>query len=170
MRAFVELPPGVAWDLAPRLSALPIAALALLLIPLQSTSEELLFRGYLTQALGRMMRSRLLIAVIVALVFGALHLNTHGSLTIPYYAVFSLILSAVSLRDERLELAIGGHTGVNLFGFAVGNLFGPAAILGEVGTVPFNWASIAAAAVNGALFYGLTRLLVRLCCRPRAAP
>ena len=149
-------------------AAPPAALLALILIPLQSASEEVLFRGYLTQAVGRLVRSRVLIALVVALVFGGLHLTSHGPLTIPYFAVFSLVLSAVSLRDDRLELAIGGHTGVNLFGFGAGGLLsvGPAAIgLGsDAGT--FNWVSIVALTANGALFYGLTRLLVRVLCRP----
>jgi membrane protease YdiL (CAAX protease family) len=151
-------------------AALPAALLALVLIPLQSASEEVLFRGYLTQALGRLVRSRVLIALIVALLFGGLHLNSHGPLTIPYFAVFSLILSVVSLRDDRLELAIGCHTGVNLFGFAVGGLLeiGPAAIGLDSQAAAFNVASIALLAVNGALFYGLTRLLIRVFCKPRS--
>lgn len=149
-------------------AVLPGTLLALILIPLQSASEEVLFRGYLTQAIGRLVGGRTLIALIVALLFGGLHLNSHGPLTIPYFAVFSLILSVVSLRDDRLELAIGGHTGVNLFGFAAGGLLqvGPAAIGLDSDAVAFNWASIAALVVNGAMFYGLTRLLVRVFCKP----
>jgi membrane protease YdiL (CAAX protease family) len=151
-------------------AVLPVVLLALFLIPLQSASEEVLFRGYLTQAAGRLVRSRALIALIVALLFGVLHLNIHGSLTMLYFAVFSLILSAVSLRDDRLELAIGGHTGVNLFGFAAGGLLqvAPAAIGLDSGAMAFNWVSIAVLVVNGGLFYGLTRLLVRVFCKPRS--
>jgi uncharacterized protein len=147
----------------------PLSAtlLALIVIPLQSASEEVLFRGYLTQAIGRLVHGRGVVALIVALIFGGLHLNSHGLLTIPYFAVFSLILSVVSLRDDRLELAIGCHTGVNLFGFAAGGLLGigPAAIGLNSQAAAFNVASIALLAVNGALFYGLTRLLVRVFCK-----
>lgn len=148
---------------------LPAALLALILIPLQTASEEVLFRGYLTQAIGRRVHGRAVIALIIALLFGGLHLNSHGLLTIPYFAVFSLILSVVSLRDDRLELAIGCHTGVNLFGFAAGGLLGigPAAIGLDSQAAAFNVASIALLAVNGALFYGITRLLVRVFCKPR---
>ena len=150
---------------------LGVFVLALLLIPLQAASEELLFRGYLTQTLGRIVRSRLAIALSVALVFGGLHLNTYGPLTVPYFFVLSLIFSLVSLCDERLELAIGGHAAMNLFAFLVASaMLGPE-ILGQ-GTIgasqaamPFNAAAIAVLIVNGALFYGLTRLLVRLVAR-----
>src|SRR2546430_2171509 len=69
---------------------LPVFVLGVLLIPLQSASEEILFRGYLTQALGRISRSRLLIAATVGLVFGTLHLNVHGPLTMLYYLVLSV--------------------------------------------------------------------------------
>src|SRR5712691_12046176 len=96
---------------------LPLIVLAVLLIPMQAASEEILFRGYLTQALGRIVRSRVLIAVTVALVFGLAHLSAYGPLTVPYFFVVSLIFSLVSLRDERLELAIGGHWAMNSFAF-----------------------------------------------------
>lgn len=153
-------------------AALPLFALAVLLIPLQAASEEMLFRGYLTQALGRVVRSRVLIAVAVGVVFGLLHFNTHGPLTMPYFLVLSLIFSLVSLRDERLELAIGGHAAMNLFGFAAANstLVGPGSVGLDTAAMPFNGAAIAVVIVNGAIFYGATRLLVRLFCDRRASP
>src|SRR6266446_5060675 len=152
-------------------AGLPFFLLAVLLIPLQSASEELLFRGYLTQALGRIVRSRILIAATVGALFGVLHLNTHGPLTMPSFFVLSLIFSLVSLRDDRLELAIGGHAATNLFAFGVANasLIGPGAVGGGGASMAFNWAAIVALMLNGALFYGITRLLVRLCAR-RSAP
>jgi membrane protease YdiL (CAAX protease family) len=149
---------------------LPLFVFALCLIPLQAASEELIFRGYLTQALGRIARSRILIAAIVGLVFGALHLSAHGPLTVPYFFVLSLVFSAVTLRDERLELAIGGHAAMNVFAYAAANSGLIGAAIGGVGegAALFTWASIAAMMVNGALFYGITRLLVRVFCKPRS--
>ncbi len=153
-------------------AGLPLFILAVLLIPLQSASEELLFRGYLTQALGRIARSRVLIAATVGVVFGVLHLNVHGPLTMPYFFVLSLIFSLVSLRDDRLELTIGCHAAMNLFAFgaATGGLVGPAVVGTGDAAMSFNWAAIAALMVNGAVFYGGTRLLVRLFCEGRSAP
>jgi membrane protease YdiL (CAAX protease family) len=148
---------------------------ALCLIPLQATSEQILCRGYLTQALGRIIRSRVGIAALVGLIFGVLHLNTHGWLTVPYFFLLSLLFSLVSLRDEGLELAIGGHAAMNLaaFGAANSSLVAPAAIGGAgAAAMPFNTAAIVVLLVDGALFYGLTRLLVRLVCgsAPRMRP
>ena len=147
-------------------AGLPLFALAVLLIPLQSASEEILCRGYLTQALGRIVRSRVLIAATVGLVFGLLHLHAYGPLTVPYFFVLSLIFSLVSLRDDRLELVIGGHWAMNSFAFVAANsgLVGAAVGGSGDGATPFNWAAIVVLMVNGALFYGITRLLVRLFC------
>jgi membrane protease YdiL (CAAX protease family) len=147
-----------------------VAILAVCLIPLQAASEELLFRGYLTQALGRMIRSRIAIAGLVALVFGILHFNTHGGLTLPYFFVLSLVFSLVSLRDEGIELAIGGHAAMNLFAFGAAN--SSIVAMGAIGAPPasmirFNATAILILLIDGLLFYGLTRLGVRLLCVPR---
>ncbi len=180
--AIVQALTGWSWRLVmPGAAAAAAFALGLVLIPLQAASEEILFRGYLTQALGRAVRSRILIAGIVGLLFGLLHLHAHGPLTVPYFLIVALIFSLVSLRDDRLELAIGGHAAMNLFAFAVANiiLIGPGPVdpgvgdpgLSEPGVIgagqsamPFNWAAILVLIVNGALFYGVTRLLVRVIC------
>jgi membrane protease YdiL (CAAX protease family) len=153
-------------------AGLPLFVLAVLLIPLQAASEEVLFRGYLTQALGRIVRSRILIAATVGMVFGVLHLNVHGPLTMPYFFLLSLIFSLVSLRDDRLELTIGGHAAMNLFAFgaATAGLVEPAVAGTGDTAMSFNWAAIGALMLNGAVFYGLTRLLVRLFCEGRSAP
>jgi membrane protease YdiL (CAAX protease family) len=147
---------------------LGVFILALVLIPLQAASEELLFRGYLTQTLGRILRSRLAIVLTVGAAFGLLHLNAYGPLTVPYFLVLSLIFSLVSLRDDRLELVIGGHAAMNLFAFVVASaMLGPE-ILGQgmIGSnqaaMPFNAAAVAVLILNGGLFYGVTRVLVRL--------
>jgi membrane protease YdiL (CAAX protease family) len=119
-------------------------------------------------------RSRIVIAIAVGAIFGALHLNARGWLTLPYFMLLSLFYSLVSLRDEGLEIAIGGHAGLNLFAYAAANsgVMAPAAIGaatgdGASGAMPLNAAAILVLSVDGALFYGLTRLSVRLFCRPR---
>ena len=138
----------------------PVLLLMLLLIPLQAAGEEILFRGYLTQALGRVLRSRATIVMAVALIFGALHFNAYGVLTLPYIFLLSLTYSLVSLRDERLELVIGAHAANNLFVFSA---------LGFA-VVKLTWPAVALVALHGIVFYGVTRILVRLLCEHRAAP
>lgn len=136
-------------------ASVPLLALALMLIPLQAASEEILFRGYLTQALGRLVRYRGVIAIIVGLVFALLHGNQSGPWTIPYMFLVSLVYSLVSLRDGRIELVIGSHVACNLL-----DLGGIRLVNSEL-----TWTEVALVPVYGAAFYGLTRLLVPLCRR-----
>ncbi|HYM01577.1 MAG TPA: type II CAAX endopeptidase family protein [Stellaceae bacterium] len=89
---------------------------AIVMVPIQAAGEELVFRGYLTQALGQVIRNRGLVALIVAIPFAALHGTYHGSLSLPFYVLTSLFLSVVTLRDQRLELAIGIHAAQNIAG------------------------------------------------------
>jgi membrane protease YdiL (CAAX protease family) len=138
---------------------LPALALIILLVPFQAASEEMIFRGYLTQALGRIVRSRVLIAAVVGVIFAALHFDAYGALTIPYLCGLSLIYSVVSLRDERLELTIGAHAATNWFGVSAAD----ALDIGK-GSAQLSLAAVAVLLVNGALFYGLTRLLVHRFC------
>lgn len=173
--AVLHLATGWPWHFSPS-AGLPLLLLGVLLIPLQAASEEILFRGYLSQALARLVRSRVAVAVAVATLFGLAHLNTRGGLTLPYFALLSLVFSLVSLRDEGLELAIGGHAAINLFGFVAANtaLVAPAAAIptaipaaSPAGAASLTAGSLLVLLVNGALFYGGTRLLVRVFCRPR---
>jgi hypothetical protein len=142
-------------------SSVPLPALAaiLLLIPFQAASEEMLFRGYLTQALGRLSRHRIVIVLVVGVVFGALHLDAYGALTLPYLLSLSLIFSLVSLRDERLELVIGAHTANNWIAFSAFDMFDKADQAARLA-----WPALAVLIVNGALFYVGTRLLVERFC------
>ncbi len=147
-------------------SSVPLPALAaiMLLIPLQAASEEMLFRGYLTQALGRLSRHRSVIVLIVGVVFGALHLNAYGALTLPYLAFLSVFFSLVSLRDERLELVIGAHAANNWVALSAFDLFDK----GDHAT-RLSWPALAVLVVNGVLFYAATRILVERFCEVRPA-
>jgi uncharacterized protein len=138
---------------------LPALLFIMLLVPFQSASEEMLFRGYLTQALGRVLRSRVIIATVVGVVFAALHADAYGVLTMPYLFGLSALFSIVSLRDERLELTIGAHAATNWFGISAVN----ALAVGR-GAAQLGWAALAALVVNGILFYAVTRLLVNAFC------
>ena len=144
--------------------SLPLLVPLLLLIPLQAASEEMLFRGYLTQGLGRLIRSRLAIALIVGVLFGALHFNAYGALTIPYLLMISLVFSLVSLRDERLELTIGAHTAMNWVAIGAAG-----ALDASKAEMQIPLVAMAVLLVRGGVFYALTRILVRRFCEPASA-
>ncbi len=93
---------------------MPVALVALLVIPIQAGTEELLCRGWLTQLLGQAVRNRIVLVLLVAAVFSLLH-GLNSAISFAYFMIASLAFSALSLRDGRLELAIGAHAMQNLF-------------------------------------------------------
>ena len=103
---------------------LPLVAIALLIMPMQTSFEELLFRGYLLQGLGLGTNSRLVALVITSLLFGGMHyfnpeIQEFGLLLMmPYYIGMGLFLGILTLMDESLELALGIHAANNIFGAA----------------------------------------------------
>ena len=102
------------------------AAVALALTPLQTVTEELLFRGYVMQGLGLLVKRPAVIAIASGVIFMLPHLANpevayDPLLVPPQYLVIGLLLSAVTLRDGRLELAIGIHTANNIFSGLVAN-------------------------------------------------
>lgn len=98
----------------------PFFILGVTLIPMQTTAEELLFRGYLTQGLGLFMKRPLLLATVSGLLFTLPHLtNPELSagfwLVAPQYFIVGFGLVMVTLADDSLELALGVHAANNLF-------------------------------------------------------
>jgi pimeloyl-ACP methyl ester carboxylesterase/membrane protease YdiL (CAAX protease family) len=99
------------------------ALLALVLVPIQTSTEELLFRGYLTQGTGLLSRGILLIPLVIpSLIFGLLHSwNPEvaayglGWMLLNYVGV-GLLLGYVTLKSQGLELALGLHAANNLYG------------------------------------------------------
>jgi uncharacterized protein len=142
---------------------LPALVTAMLLVPFQAASEEIVFRGYLTQAFGRIFSSRLVIISAVGILFAAIHWNAYGPLTMPYMFTMSLIWSLVTLRDGRLELTIGAHAAMNWLAFeTIGSL------ISRQPRAHITWPYLVGLVVYGLVFYALTRLAVRLLCdRPR---
>lgn len=106
------------------------AALVLVLTPIQTTAEELVFRGYVLQGLGLLVRRPVVLAVASAALFALPHLmnpevRQYGAaLLVASYLTIGLLLAAVTLRDGRLELAIGVHGANNLLLALIANYEG----------------------------------------------
>ncbi len=97
----------------------PWLAPALLLIFLQTATEELVFRGYLMQQLAARFHSRWVWWLLPALLFGALHYNPliYGANTwlVMASAAFSgLIFGDITARSGDLSIALGLHFANNL--------------------------------------------------------
>lgn len=94
--------------------------LALLLIPLQTSAEEFLFRGYLLQWMGLRLKNWWLLSFLNGLLFFLPHaanpeMATHSILIGLGYFVMGFFLTLITLRDNGMELALGMHAGNNLF-------------------------------------------------------
>lgn len=110
------------FSFGPSLAALaPFALLALVLTPIQTTAEELFFRGYLAQGASLISRNFLFLVVASGVLFVLPHLANPGLVlsVALYHFGFGAFFAWVSLRDGTLELAIGAHAANNLFGAVV---------------------------------------------------
>lgn len=106
----------VQFDLYPFLI---LSIIAMLFIPIQTSFEEYLFRGYLIQGIGVHTKSRLAALLVTSVIFGLLHLANPevgklGNFIMIYYIGTGLFLGLITLMDEGLELALGYHAGNNL--------------------------------------------------------
>lgn len=104
------------FKLEPFLYLLVIGAI---LIPVQTSCEEYLMRGYLMQGIGVMVKNRWLPLVVTSLIFGLLHLGNPeveklGYGIMVYYIGTGFFLGILTLMDEGLELALGFHAANNL--------------------------------------------------------
>ena len=96
------------------------ALAVLLLTPMQTTAEELLFRGYLLQASGHLGRNFLVLALVNGVLFMIPHLGNPelaaSAILLPlFYLSIGAFFAFVTLRDNSAELAIGAHAANNLY-------------------------------------------------------
>lgn len=109
---------GKMWAAArwhPDTTALVTAFIGLAVIPIQAASEELAFRGWLTQTLGQAIRRTWLLVLVVAALFALAHGLQRGVWGIPVFMLMSIALSGLTFYDRTLDLAIGAHTANNIF-------------------------------------------------------
>jgi len=87
---------------------------------LQASTEELFFRGYLLQAMGMLTRRGWLLVTLNTVVFAVPHMmnpemSTGSALLAAVYVCLGAFFTILTLRDNRLELALGAHAANNLF-------------------------------------------------------
>lgn len=94
-------------------------AIAVVMVPLQTSFEEYFFRGYLMQGLGTLVRNRWVPLIVTSIIFGGLHffnpeVTKLGNIIMIYYIGTGFLLGIMTLMDDGLELALGFHAGNNL--------------------------------------------------------
>jgi len=101
---------------------LPFAILVLIslvFIPLQTSFEELLFRGYFMQGLGTWFKNAAVPLIVTSVVFGLMHgfnpeIDKFGPLILIYYIGTGFLFAIITLMDEGTELALGMHAANNV--------------------------------------------------------
>ncbi len=111
-------PEDFIWNFKP-LTFLILFLISIVMIPLQTTLEEIIFRGYLLQGFGLLFKNRWMPLLTTSILFGLLHLwnpeiDKLGIHLIWYYIGTGLFLGLITLMDEGLELALGFHAANNL--------------------------------------------------------
>ncbi|MDB4108579.1 CPBP family intramembrane metalloprotease [Flavobacteriaceae bacterium] len=99
---------------------LTLAVIAIVLVPLQTSFEEYLFRGYLMQGLGVLCKNKWVPLVVTSVSFGLLHIANPeieklGYILLVHYIGTGFFLGIITLMDEGMELALGFHAANNLF-------------------------------------------------------
>ena len=97
-----------------------LTCIAIILIPIQTSFEEYLFRGYLMQGFAGLFRNRWAPLLMTSIIFGCLHLanpevDKLGYNLVWWYMGTGLVLGIMTLMDEGIELALGVHASNNLF-------------------------------------------------------
>ena len=94
--------------------------ISILLFPFQIALEEYLFRGYLMQQVGILVKNKWFPLILTSVLFGIAHSANPEVAAIGFWQMMifyigtGLLLGIMTLMDEGLELALGFHLGNNL--------------------------------------------------------
>jgi len=101
------------------------ALVSIIFLPMQSGTEEIVFRGYLNQGFAHVLNNKWIAFVITSVLFAAMHLSNPEALkgaedgilllTMSSYFLFGFIACLMVWMDDGLESAIGFHAANNTF-------------------------------------------------------
>ena len=101
------------------------ALVSLIFLPMQSGTEEIVFRGYLNQGFTHILKNKWIAFFITSVLFAAMHLSNPEALkgaedgilllTMSSYFLFGFIACLMVWMDDGLESAIGFHAANNTF-------------------------------------------------------
>ena len=111
-------PENLIWNFKP-IPFFILVIISLLFLPLQTSFEELLFRGYLMQGLGVLAKNRWFPLLLTSVVFGLLHganpeVAKLGNQVMIFYIGTGLLFGITTLMDEGTEIALGLHAANNI--------------------------------------------------------
>jgi len=96
-----------------------LVIISFLLLPLQTSMEEVLFRGYLMQGFGTWFKNSFVALILTSVIFGLLHganpeVEKLGWIVMFYYIGTGLLWGIFTIMDEGLELSLGFHAANNI--------------------------------------------------------
>lgn len=111
-------PDSYVWNFKP-IPFFTLVVVSFVFLPFQTSSEELIFRGYLMQGLGVLAKNRWFPLIITSVIFGLLHgmnpeVEKLGYILMVFYIGTGLFYGITTLMDEGTELALGLHAANNI--------------------------------------------------------
>lgn len=111
------------WNFEPQ-SFLVLTCITLVMIPIQTGCEELIFRGYFLQFLGTRLKRGVLVILLNGISFAILHgmnpeMKLLGINAFIFYALSGCFAALITVMDDGIELAWGFHTANNVFGILI---------------------------------------------------
>ena len=111
-------PDDYVWNFKPT-SFFILVIISFLFLPIQTSMEEILFRGYLMQGFGIWFKKSFVALILTSVIFGLLHganpeVAKLGWTIMIYYIGTGLLLGILTLMDEGLELSLGFHSANNI--------------------------------------------------------
>jgi len=103
-------------------SFIPLLIISIVFLPIQTSFEELFFRGYIMQGITFFAKNKWLPILLSSIFFGLVHgtnpeVAKYGFWTMQfYYIIAGLFLALITVLDDGLELALGVHAATNIFG------------------------------------------------------
>ena len=96
-----------------------LVLISFLMLPFQTSMEEVLFRGYLMQGFGTWFKKGIIALILTSVIFGLLHganpeVEKLGWTIMIFYIGTGLLLGIFALMDEGIELSLGFHAANNI--------------------------------------------------------
>lgn len=117
---YLQSPENFVWNFK-LIPFLILVLMGTILIPIQTSTEEYVFRGYLMQGFANLAQNKWFPLMMTSLIFGSMHwfnpeVTKMGNIIMIYYIGTGLFLGVITLMDEGMELALGFHAANNLIG------------------------------------------------------
>jgi membrane protease YdiL (CAAX protease family) len=99
---------------------IPLMFISLIMVPIQSSCEEVFFRGYLLQYIAQSSKRTWVAILITSIFFGLVHagnpeVSILGYGILIYFILSGVFLAIIAVMDNGLELSMGYHAANNIF-------------------------------------------------------